>query len=104
MKTTREWLIENDYEDVAELINQIMTKWKTNGKLTRRNWWDVLAGGKNGSPKIIEGIEFPVLKAAQIRQGKDITTNAICRNSNEIVPQPRANNKWTTLKKNQKNG
>lgn len=84
--TIRHWLIENNYEDVAEIIDGIIDYWQKNGNGTRRNWWDKLAGGKNGVPLKVNGIEIPVLKAAQIRQGKPVTENAICRNENEIIP------------------
>ena len=75
--TVRSWLIENGYPEVAEMINEIQVEWKISGKHTRRNWWDVLSGGKNGSPRTIYGRQFPVLQAAQVRQGKPITQNAL---------------------------
>lgn len=75
--TVRAWLMENGYPGVAEMIDEIQAEWKINGKRTRRNWWDVLSGGKNGFPRTIYGRQFPVLQAAQIRQGKPITQNAL---------------------------
>lgn len=75
--TVRAWLIENGYPEVAEMINDIQMEWRSSGKHTRRNWWDVLSGGKNGMPRTIYGRQFPVLQAAQIRQNKPITPNAI---------------------------
>ena len=83
--TIRKWLKINSYEDIEILIENVMGIWKIKGAKTRRNWWDVLAGGKNGTPRIIEGIRFPVLKAAQIREHVTITKNAICRNENEEI-------------------
>ena len=94
----RKWLVLNGYSDVAGLIEIIMNGWKEKGKKTRRNWWDVLAGGKNGRNRIIEGVVFPVLKAAQIRKGIRISDNALCRNENEIVPQPLINGRWKHLR------
>lgn len=44
---------------------------------TRRNWWAVLAGGKNGKPSKVYGVELPVLAAAQERQGLPVTPNAV---------------------------
>jgi uncharacterized protein (UPF0248 family) len=85
--TLRSWLVENDYEDVALIIDEILDEWKKDENGTRRNWWDKLAGGKNGVPLKVAGKEIPVLRAAQIRQGKPITKNAICRNENEIIPR-----------------
>ena len=90
--------MENNYEDVAETIEKILAKWKRVGKGTRRNWWDVLAGDKNGQPRKIEGIELPVLRAAQIRQGKQITVNALCRNEEEPLPQTVRGNRWQHLR------
>lgn len=92
--TIRKWLKENDYQDVAEQIDIIMNIWQEKGAKTRRNWWEVLAGGKNGKPRTIEGITLPVLKAAQLRQGLPITSNAICRKEDENIPVIRTNGRW----------
>lgn len=83
----RDWLRENSYDDVANLIDEIQAEWEKQGKRTRRNWWEVLAGGKDGKPRTIAGREFPVLKVAQRRQGLSITKNAIRRNRNEKAPE-----------------
>lgn len=93
-KPIREWLRENDYKDIAELIEKVMSGWKSKGSKTRRNWWDVLAGHKKGTPRIIEGVTFPILKAAQIRKGWKVTDNAICRNEEEIIPDVVVNGRW----------
>lgn len=95
----REWLLNNGYEDVAELIEQVMNGWKIKGTKTRRNWWEVLAGNKNGTPKTIEGVTFPILKAAQIRKGISITSNAICRNEEEVVPMVIESERWVSNRK-----
>jgi hypothetical protein len=71
------WLRDNGYDEIGELIDGFIGEWKTAGKRTRRNWWEILAGNKLGSPRTIEGKEFPVLKAAQMRQGLPVTANAI---------------------------
>ncbi len=84
--SARYWLRSNGYEDIAEMIDEIIEGWKISGKKTRRNWWEILSGGVNGKPRTIEGREFPVLKVAQIRQGKPITKNSIANNTNENVP------------------
>lgn len=84
--TARSWLVENGYDDIALIIDEIMEEWKKNGNGTRRNWWDKLCGSKDGKPLIVSGREIPILRAAQIRKGYPITKNAICRNENEIVP------------------
>lgn len=93
--TVRTWLIENGYPEIAETISEIQTEWKISGKHTRRNWWDVLSGGKNGTPRTIYGRQFPVLQAAQIRQGKPITTNALKATRSETsVPAIFDNGRW----------
>lgn len=97
--TCREWLRANNYEDVAVLIDQVMAKISIRGSKQRRNWWETLAGGSNGKPIVREGIEFPVLRAAQLHQRVPITPNAICRNPEEKPPEPRNTNRWPGRKK-----
>ncbi len=92
--SVRKWLISNNYADVASLIDIVMDGWKTKGTKTRRNWWDVLAGGSNGRSRTVEGVTFPVLKAAQIRKGVPITDNAICRNEAEEIPGTYGTGRW----------
>lgn len=92
--SARQWLVQNSYTDIATLIDTVMEGWKTKGSKTRRNWWDVLAGGKDGRSRKIEGVNFPVLKAAQIRMGLPITDNAICRNELEKIPPVYVSNRW----------
>ena len=95
----RRWLIQNNYQDVAENIEIVMDVWKRKGTHTRRSWWEVLAGGKNGKPRTIEGIVFPVLRAAQLRKGIPVTENAVCRNENEAFPVIRKNGRWASISK-----
>lgn len=93
--TVREWLKENGYPEIAQMIQDIQIEWKHAGKRTRRNWWEVLAGGKNGASRTIYGRQFPVLQAAQIRQGKPITINALRSTQEEISPPSIFNNgRW----------
>jgi hypothetical protein len=96
--TARDWLRANGYEDVAALIDQVMAEIAATGSKQRRNWWDVLAGGTNGNPLVVNGHEFPVLRVAQIRQGKPVTKNAICRNKNEQPPDVVATHRWPRKK------
>jgi hypothetical protein len=91
----RQWLRVNGYDDIADMIDEVMREWKVSGKKTRRNWWDILAGGKNGAPSVREGRIFPVLRAAQLRQGKPVTENAICRNPKEEVPPISSSGRWS---------
>jgi hypothetical protein len=92
--TCRQWLLENSYADVAELIDQAVARIEAKGKRSRRNWWDTLAGGPGGKRSVREGIEFPILRAAQIRQGRPVTAEAICRNPNEQPPDVVATKRW----------
>jgi hypothetical protein len=91
----RQWLRENGYEEIADLIDNFILEWKAAGKRTRRNWWEMLAGGSQGNPRTINGKEFPVLRAAQIRQGLPVTPNAIWRSEeNAPPPAPRVTGRW----------
>jgi hypothetical protein len=90
----RTWLKQNGYEDILEMIDEAIKTWKSEGIKTRRNWWEILAGGHNGCPRKINGKNFPVLKAAQIRQGKPVSANAICRNDNEEIQPVWQTNRW----------
>ena len=51
----RRWLRENGYEEIADLIDDFISEWKATGKRTRRNWWEILAGGSQGNPRTIYG-------------------------------------------------
>ena len=95
----RSWLREHGYADVAQLIDDALEQWEREGVNTRRNWWDILCGGKEGQPKNFGGREFPVLRAAQVRQGRLITANAICRNPNEQPPGAWKTGRWPKKKK-----
>jgi len=85
----KQWLLQNKYEDVATLIDEVTDEWKAKGKHTRRNWWEILAGDVKGNPRLVAGREFPVLRAAQLRQGVPATPNAICRDPDEEAPSVR---------------
>jgi hypothetical protein len=96
--TCRQWLHENNYEDVAVLIDKALAIIEAKRRKSRRNWWDTLAGGPGGKSCMREGIEFPVLQVAQIRQGKPVTANAICRSEYEQPPDVVATNRWPKKK------
>lgn len=91
--SVRKWLRKNDYNDIADMIDEIISTWKEQGNKTRRNWWEVLAGGKYGKPRIIAGHIFPILKEAQLRQGLPITDNALSRSVAKPCPV-RKSNRW----------
>lgn len=92
--TCRDWLLQNGYEDVVALIDFSARKMRERGSRQRRNWWDILSGGVSGKACVREGVEFPVLRVAQIRQGKPITANAIQRNREESPPDIRVTGRW----------
>jgi len=75
--STRHWLRMNGHSDIADTIDEAMAAWRRAGVTTRRNWWDILAGDDRGRPRKVAGRAFPVLAAAQRRQGKTVTKNAI---------------------------
>lgn len=92
--TAREWLRTNGYEDIVQIIDEAMQEWASKGIKTRRNWWELLAGTKNGQPRTLHGREFPVLRVAQKRQGLPVTANAIERTTREKAPSVRDTNRW----------
>ena len=92
--TTRDWLRQNGYGDVVELMDEVMAILAAKGSRERRNWWKVLAGGKGGRPSVVAGREFPVLRVAQVRQGKPITSNAISRSDCEEPPEIVRTGRW----------
>jgi hypothetical protein len=95
----RQWLRANDYEDIDVLIGQAAAKVSERGSKQRRSWWETLAGGPNGRPLMREGIEFPVLRAAQLREKLPVTPNAICRNPQEKFPPKSPSGRWPAKKK-----
>jgi hypothetical protein len=96
----RMWLRENGYADVADMIGQIMDEWKATGKKTRRNWWEMLAGGRHGRPRRLGACEFPILKSVQIRQGLPVTPNAIQRDEEkQAPPKPRMTARWAKMRR-----
>jgi hypothetical protein len=90
----RRWLGENGYTEALVKVDLAISRITAKGKKSRRDWWQTLAGGVDGKPSVREGIEFPVLRAAQIRQGKPITANAICLNEDEEIPAVVSTKRW----------
>jgi DNA adenine methylase len=66
----RTWLRRNGHAEVASQIDGLVASWARAGKRTRRNWWDILAGGNRGRPRRVGGVTFPVLPEATARQAK----------------------------------
>ena len=91
----RVWLRHNPYGDIADTIEQVMLKWKVDGKATRRDWWQILAGWADGRPRIAGAVTFPVLRAARIRQGlpPDVP-GVLCRDPKEEPPGVRVSPRW----------
>lgn len=81
-----QWLRSNGYEEVADMISAQMKAWADAGIKSRRNWWEILSGMKDGKPKVVNGVEYPVLAVAQERQGKPVTSTALRRNPEEAAP------------------
>lgn len=90
----RRWLAENGYEDVVALIDDVTTEWKARSIRTRRDWWDILAGDSAGEARFVAGRPFPVLWAAQERQGRPHTKNALKRNRSEVPPPVKHTLRW----------
>ena len=91
--TVRRWLRANDYDDVADMIDDILAEFKAKGSKERRNWADVLCGHE-GKPVTIAGRTFPILASAQVSRGVPVSANAIRRNEDEEFPVPRKTGRW----------
>jgi hypothetical protein len=87
----RIWLRAHGHADVAKQIDAIMEGWRERRVKTRRNWWDVLAGDREGNPRKVEGVLFPVLAAARRRKGWPRSASEV--GSGEAAPAP-ATNRW----------
>jgi DNA adenine methylase len=70
---------------VAEQIEAILRRWKRQGKRTRRNWWSVLAGNKDGKPRRVAGTLFPVIALARRRASGGLSKNASGRGAMPIA-------------------
>jgi DNA adenine methylase len=97
--SARQWLLDSGYEDISETIDKIIMEWHRKGVSTRRDWWDVLAGTPKGSPRVVEGVKFPVLAAARARKGWSPVDTAICRKREQPIPAVVKQARWHNLKK-----
>jgi DNA adenine methylase len=86
----RSWLRAHGHTDVATKIDAAVRKWAREGKKTRRNWWDVLAGDKEGSPRRVLGIAFPVLEEARRRQQRKLSKGAPGIGQRKVVEASKA--------------
>jgi hypothetical protein len=72
-ESAKDWLRSNGHDEVARKIDALEAKWTKSGKATRRNWWSVLAGTKDGAPRMVDGVAFPVIQEVRVRQGMPAT-------------------------------
>ena len=101
-ETAREWLRANGYEAVAIMIDEIMAEWKAQGKATRRNWWQVLAGDSRGNPRKIAGRTFPVINAIRKRQALPTSESAQSNAAREVAPKVKPSGRWATHRRRKK--
>jgi hypothetical protein len=101
-ETAREWLPAHGYEDVAEMIDEIMAEWKLKGKATRRNWWQVLAGDSRGNPRKVAGRTFPIIRAVRKRQAMPNAEAAQSNSPRENAPKITQSARWPTRHKYRK--
>ncbi len=89
------WLLASGYSDIAATIDRIMKGWKKRKVKTRRDWWLMLAGTKDGKPRTVAGVELPILAACRERQGYPPCEEEIARAEHEaLTPRPRAQQRW----------
>jgi DNA adenine methylase len=82
----RAWLRANGREEVVIQIDSAVRRWAREGKKTRRNWWDILAGDRNGNPRRVLGLFFPVLPSARRRQQRK-ASRALAADSRKNTPK-----------------
>lgn len=97
-----QWLRQNNYDDIAGQLARLEAIWKSQGKNTRRSWWEQLAGNPDGTPKEVYGEKIPVLHTARRRMGLADDVGAICRNPGEDFPPKLPMARWKHLKKKKK--
>lgn len=90
----RQWLVANGYNDIVATIDEIMAEYKQQGKRTRRDWWETLAGDSRGKPRRVAGREFPVLAAAQVRQYGRVFKGATRKRKKENAPPVVLTPRW----------
>jgi DNA adenine methylase len=89
-RDARAWLQANGHADVVAKIDTLQGRWARQGKKTRRNWWEVLAGGPGGRPRRVDGVVFPVLEEARRRQAKRAARVEPARANGRFDHPPRA--------------
>jgi hypothetical protein len=91
--TARQWLRAN-YPDIDDVIEIFVSEWKRARKKTRRDWLEVLGGDKRGRPRKVNGVEFPVLRAARLRQELPLIGSERCDNPLEPAA-PAVQREWS---------
>ena len=90
----RVWLGAHGYPEELQKVEGLIAKWHSQNLKTRRNWWDIFAGDSNGNPRSVDGIEFPVLRAARRRKKLPDVPHALCRSEDEPIPPVRRSARW----------
>jgi hypothetical protein len=94
-QTAREWLRGNGYDDLADMIEEIMKEWRENGNRQRRDWWAVLAGRNDGTGCVVASRTFPLIANVQRRKGVKVSKDAVRRKKRETKPPPiRVGGRW----------
>jgi hypothetical protein len=93
-QSCRVWLRSNGYEQIALMIDEIIEEWQTQGKATRRNWWQVLAGDSRGNPRKIAGRTFPIIAAIRKRQALPKCKAAKRGARREAAPKIKPTGRW----------
>lgn len=94
--TARVWLRSNGYVDVAEIIDNFIEYNKSIKSGERRNYWDLLAGRKDGECNKRNGFIFPILESVRSSRKPEYlpSKNAIKRNKYEKIPLPVKQGRW----------
>lgn len=94
--TARSWLRDNNYSDVADILDAYIDYNKSRGSGERRNYWDLLAGREDGECIIRHGFKFPILESVRANRKPRFkpSKHAIKRNKLEVIPLPSQQERW----------
>ena len=95
----RVWLSARGYAGELRKVEGLIARWRSEGLKTRRNWWEIFAGDSKGNPRAVDGIKFPVLRAARRRQNLPDVPHAIFRSEDEPIPPIRKGPRWPKRRK-----
>lgn len=88
------WCRQSNYPELALFVEGLMKQWAAEGNGTRRNWWDLFAGTRDGKQRKVRGIEIPILQAARKRKSWPIVQGALCKNPEEQIPGISLQTRW----------